>query len=63
MLEHSEVLNQTQSTVSNQNNPIEEPTGDSADQFESLSTLIFHKILNLPLIDMKKKHLRKPEKT
>lgn len=62
LFEHSQILNQTQSIVSNQNNPDEETTNDAVDQFESLSTLIFHRILNLPLIDMKKKHLRKLEK-
>ncbi|UJR21852.1 hypothetical protein I4U23_024925 [Adineta vaga] len=66
MLENIKILNQTQlavlkhesitdSSISNDNNI-------DIDQFENLSTLLFHKILHLPLVDMKAKHLHKPEK-
>ncbi|CAF0941219.1 unnamed protein product [Rotaria sordida] len=68
MLENIKILNHTQLTVSkheslldlnNQNNSNDDNI--DIDQFEQLSTLLLHKILHLPLIDMKAKHLHKPE--
>ena len=66
MLENMKTLNHTQLAMS-KHQSIEtssRPDGDTLDpdQFESLSTLIFHKMLNLPLVDMKTKQLHKPGK-
>jgi hypothetical protein len=66
MLENIKILNHTQLAVSKHesltdlNNQIS--SNIDIDQFEHLSTLLLHKMLNLPLIDMKAKHLHKPEK-
>ncbi|CAF1350367.1 unnamed protein product [Adineta steineri] len=69
MLENIKILNQTQLAVSKHeslidlNNPINSNDNQiDIDQFEQLSTLLLHKTLNLPLINMKAKHLHKPEK-
>ena len=66
MLENIKILNHTQLAVSKHesltdlNNQMNTDNID-IDQFEQLSTLLLHKILHLPLIDMKAKHLHKPE--
>lgn len=66
LLENIKILNHTQLAVSKHesltdiNNQTNNDTID-IDQFEQLSTLLLHKILNLPLIDIKAKHLHKPE--
>jgi len=69
MLENIKILNHTQLTISKHESSIDlnnqiNSNEDNIDinQFEQLSTLLFHKILNLPLVDMKAKHLHKPEK-
>jgi len=70
MLDNIKILNHTQLAVSKHesssidlNNQINSNEDNiDIDQFEQLSTLLFHKILHLPLIDMKAKHLHKPEK-
>ena len=68
MLENMKTLNQTQLAMSKQQSIDQTTTTHSdgenldPDQFESLSTLIFHKMFNLPLVDMKTKHLYKPIK-
>jgi hypothetical protein len=69
MLENIKILNHTQLTISKHESSIDlnnqiNSNGDNINinQFEQLSTLLFHKILNLPLVDMKAKHLHKPEK-
>ena len=68
MLDNIKILNQTQLAVSrcesltdlnNQTNSHDDNV--DIDQFEQLSTLLLHKILNLPLIDMKTKRLHKLE--
>ncbi|CAF1178153.1 unnamed protein product [Rotaria sp. Silwood1] len=67
MLENIKILNQTQLTVSKHEllldlkNSNDDNNNIDIDQFEQLSTLLLHKILHLPLIDMKAKHLHKPE--
>ena len=63
MLDNVKILNNTQLAVT-QHDSLNNSNGDNIDidQFEHLSTLLLHKILNLPLIDMKSKHLHKPEK-
>jgi len=55
-------LNQTQLTLRNFHESKPHSEQIDVDQFEQLSTLLFHKILHLPLIDMKAKHLLKPER-
>ena len=66
MLENIKILNQTQLAVSKHESLTDASTSNDnnldIDQFEHLSTLLFHKILHLPLVDMKAKHLHKPEK-
>jgi hypothetical protein len=67
MLENVKILNHTQLAVSKHESLIDlnnQTNGDhfDIDQFEQLSTLLLHKMLNLPLVDMKAKHLHKPEK-
>lgn len=69
MLENIKILNHTQLAVSkhesfnNLNNQINSNTDNiDIDQFEQLSTLLLHKSLHLPLVDIKAKHLHKPEK-
>ena len=71
MLDNVHILNQAQVAVSkhqsheirpDSNQTSTENAAVDPDQFESLSTLLFHKMLHLPLVDMKAKHLRKPEK-
>jgi hypothetical protein len=66
MLENIKILNHTQLAVSKHESlkNLNNSNGDNIDidQFEQLSTLLLHKMLNLPLIDMKAKHLHKPEK-
>ena len=69
MLENIKILNHTQLAVSKHesltdlNNQINSNDDNiDIDQFEQLSTLLLHKLLNLPLVDMKAKHLHKPEK-
>ena len=69
MLENMKTLNHTQLAMSKQQS-IESTSSHSAadgenldpDQFESLSTLMFHKLFQLPLVDMKTKQLSKPVK-
>ncbi|CAF3538938.1 unnamed protein product [Rotaria socialis] len=69
LLENIKILNHTQLAVSKHESLLDlnnktDTTHDEnidIDQFEQLSTLLLHKILNLPLIDMKAKHLHKPE--
>ena len=70
MLDNVHILNQAQVAVSKHQsdeirpdaNPMSTENAVDPDQFEPLSTLLFHKMLHLPLVDMKAKHLRKPEK-
>jgi len=66
LLENIKILNQTQLAVSKHQSltdlkPSNEDTID-IDQFEQLSTLLFHKMLHLPLVEMKAKHLHKPDR-
>lgn len=67
MFENIQTLHQTQLAVSrHQSLSIgENSIGNSPleiEPFEQLSTLLLHKMLHLPLVDMKAKHLHKPEK-
>ncbi len=69
MLENIQILNQTQLAVSKHDsstdfNPQTNTNADhiDVDQFEQLSTLLLHKMLHLPLVDMKTKQLHKPDK-
>ena len=69
MLDNVQILNQTKLAIANhqslpEQNSLENPMGNALDidQFEQLSTLLLHKMLHLPLVDMKTKHLHKPEK-
>lgn len=70
MFDNVHILNQAQVAVSKHqsdeirpdSNPTSTENAADPDQFEPLSTLLFHKMLHLPLVDMKAKHLRKPEK-
>jgi len=52
-------INNTISIINNNNNG----DGIDVDQFEQLSTLMLHKMLDLPLVDIKVKQLQKPKKT
>jgi hypothetical protein len=66
LLENMKILNQTQLAVSKHQSltDLKPSNGDTIDidQFEQLSTLLFHKMLHLPLVEMKAKHLHKPDK-
>jgi hypothetical protein len=66
LLENMKILNQTQLAVSKHQSltDLNPSNGDNIDidQFEQLSTLLFHKMLHLPLVEMKAKHLQKPDK-
>ncbi len=69
MLENIQILNQTQLAVSKHDSSADfnpqtnaNPDHIDVDQFEQLSTLLLHKMLHLPLVDMKTKQLHKPDK-
>ena len=62
MLENIQTLHQTQLTISQHEANHRETPSLEIDQFEQLSTLLLHKMFHLPLVDMKAKHLHKPEK-
>jgi hypothetical protein len=66
MLDNIKVLNQTQLAVAKHESATDANLSTDnhidVDQFEQLSTLLLHKALHLPLVDLKAKHLHKPEK-
>lgn len=62
MLDNIQILNQTKLAISNDQSFNSMDNALDIDQFEQLSTLLLHKMLHLPLVDMKTKHLHKPEK-